>query len=88
MWLTPRQDVPDSIEVGFFDNQFDFGLKSSESSTVERPDVIPDMRLRTLREQIGHGELSVLHQVHGNRIVKANAEHIQTADAQWTQRIL
>lgn len=84
MWLTPTQHVPESIVIGFFDNHFDFGIETSTSSSVEWAERIRDVRLRTLCRQIGHGELSVLHQVHGNRIVRANAENIQTADAQWT----
>ena len=87
MWLTPRQQVPDSIVIGFSDNQLDLDSMSSDLQSDERSDVILERRRRTLCSQIGHGDLSMLHQVHGVRMVKANAANIQTADAQWTDKL-
>ena len=84
MWLTPQQNTPDSIVIGFSDKRLDLGSKPRDAHSVERSDVILARRRRTLCRQIDQGGVSMMHQVHGNRMVKANASNIQTADAQWT----
>lgn len=84
MWLEPQGNIPSEIAIGFSDMRLDWMRLPDDSEDRKTTEEILEMRRQALQETLSSGDVCILQQVHGARVVKASVGSIQIADAHWT----